>query len=268
MKVLAVKTPLVKTADNIRTIIAQSVDTLQEKSIVVIASKIFSFCENRLVKKITGTKDEKHRLVRQEADYYTDPHSSQYNLMLTIKGNWMFVNAGIDESNADNQYSLWPKDPQKSVDYVWKFLRRHYHVKQVGIIMSDSKSFPLNWGVVGHGIAHCGFRALKSYIGKPDLFGRKMQIEKVNLVQSLVAAGVLEMGEGNEQTPIAVITDIKTIVFQTHEPTAKELDSLKINLEDDAYAPILLRTDWRKKAVKNPDKFTAPPPVCPPNSAP
>ena len=112
--------------------------------------------------------------------------------------------------------------------------------------MSDSKSFPLNWGVIGHGIVHCGFRALKSYIGQPDLFGREMRMEKVNLVQSLAAAGVLEMGEGNEQTPIAVIADIKDIVFQSRPPTAKELKSLKINLENDAYAPILLRADWKK----------------------
>lgn len=246
MTIQAIKTPLVKADDNIRHIIAESVRGLPEKSVVVIASKIFSFCENRLVKKKTGTPAEKHQLAKQEADYYTDPHSSKYNLMLTIKGNWMFVNAGIDESNADNQYSLWPKDPQKSVDDVWKFLRRYYHVKQVGVIMSDSKSFPLNWGVVGHGIAHSGFKALKSYIGKPDLFGRLMQMEKVNLVQSLAAAGVLEMGEGNEQTPIVIVSDIKLIVFQSRPPTAKELKSLKINLKDDAYAPILLKANWQK----------------------
>lgn len=248
MTIRAIKTPLVRAGDDICRIIAESIKVLPEKSVVVIASKIFSFCENRLVRKIIGTPAEKHNLVKREADYYTDPHSSKYNLMLTIKGNWMFVNAGIDESNSDNQYSLWPKDPQKSVDDVWKFLRSNYRVKQVGVIMSDSKSFPLNWGVVGHGIAHCGFKALKSYIGRPDLFGRLMQMEKVNLVQSIATAGVLEMGEGNEQTPMAIVSDIKNIVFQSRPPTTKELKSLKIKLKDDAYAPILLRADWRKKA--------------------
>lgn len=246
MTIRAIKTPLVKTGDDICRIISESIKVLPEKSVIVIASKIFSFCENRLVNKRLGTAEEKHELAKREADYYTDPRSSKYNLMLTIKGNWMFVNAGIDESNADNKYSLWPKDPQKSVDDVWKFLRSNYRLKQVGVIMSDSKSFPLNWGVVGHGIVHCGFKALKSYIGRPDLFGRLMQMEKVNLVQSIVAAGVLEMGEGNEQTPMAIVTNIKSIVFQSRPPTAKELKSLKINLEDDAYAPILLGVNWRK----------------------
>lgn len=246
MTIRAVKAPLVRAGDDICQIMAESIRDLPEKSVIVIASKIFSFCENRLVNKKLGTREEKHALAKREAEYYLDPHSSKYNLMLTIKGNWMFVNAGIDESNADNKYSLWPKNPQKSVDDVWKFLRSNYRIKQAGVIMSDSKSFPLNWGVVGHGIAHCGFKALKSYIGRPDLFGRLMQMEKVNLVQSIVAAGVLEMGEGNEQTPMAIVTNIKSIVFQSRPPTAKELKSLKINLEDDAYAPILLGADWRK----------------------
>lgn len=246
MKVVAVKTLQVKIDDDIQNIIKNNLKSLPEKSILIIASKIFSFCENRLVKKKTGTADEKHELAKREAEYYLDPHSSKYNLMLTIKGNWMFVNAGIDESNSDNQYSLWPKDPQKSVNRVWRFLRQHYRLRQVGVIMSDSRSFPLNWGVVGHGIVHCGFIALKSYVGRPDLFGRIMQMEKVNLVQSIAAAAVLEMGEGNEQTPMAVVTGVKQIVFQNREPTLAELNSLKIKIADDAYAPLLLKAEWKK----------------------
>lgn len=246
MRVNTVKTRLVEPGDDIREIIGKSIQVLPEKSILVIASKIFSFCENRLVEKKTGQPEEKHELAKQEAEYYLDPHSSKYNLMLTIKQNWMFVNAGIDESNAANQYSLWPVNPQRSVNQVWQFLRRQYRLKRVGVIMSDSRSFPLNWGVVGHGIVHCGFVALKSYVGEPDLFGRKMKMEKVNLVQSIAAAAVLEMGEGNEQTPMAVVTGVKQIVFQNHQPTVLELDALKIKMADDAYAPLLLKAGWKK----------------------
>ena len=77
---------------------------------------------------------------------------------------WIFANGGIDESNSQgNFYSLWPKDPQASVNAVWQFLRSHYSINEVGVIMSDSSGIPLNWGVISHGIAHCGFKALKSY---------------------------------------------------------------------------------------------------------
>jgi dihydrofolate synthase / folylpolyglutamate synthase len=251
MKVTAYKTPLIKAKDDLFQVIADAIPFLPEKSVVVVASKIVSTCENRFVKKITGDREEKHQLVRQEAELYTDPHSSKYDLMLTVHRNWMFVNAGIDESNADNQYILWPKDPQQSVNEIWHFLREHYNVKEVGVTMSDSTSIPLNWGVMGHAIAHCGFEQLKSYIGKPDLFGRNMKMEQVNMAQGVTVAAVLEMGEGNESTPLAVVRDITDIVFQDHPPTDDELAALRVELEDDVFAPILTKAEWKKGEQKN-----------------
>jgi F420-0:gamma-glutamyl ligase len=244
MKVTAYKTPLITSKDRMNTVIANAIPHLPEQSFLVIASKIVSTCENRFVPKVTGEKPEKWELVKKEAEWYTDPHSSKYNLMLTRKRNWMFVNAGIDESNSDNQYILWPEDPQKSVNQIWQFVRKHYKVKEVGVIITDSSSIPLNWGVIVHGIAYCGFWPLRSYIGKPDLFGREMKMEQVNIMQSIAAAGGFEMGEGAESTPLAVVRDVKDIQFQDHIPTADELAQLRIELEEDAYAPLLTKAEW------------------------
>ncbi len=110
MHVTAYKTPLVKAGDDITQIIAGSIKEIPEGSILVVASKIVSTCENRFVTRTTEDKNEKHQLVKKEAEWYLDPHSSKYNLMLTIKRNWIFVNAGIDESNANNHYILWQED--------------------------------------------------------------------------------------------------------------------------------------------------------------
>lgn len=246
MKVSAFKTPLVRAGDDITQIIAGSIETIPERSVLVIASKIFSTCENRFVPKLSEDKAEKHQLVKEEAELYTEPHSSKYNLMLTVKRNWIFVNAGIDESNADGQYLLWPADPQASLNKVWHFIREHYGVKEVGLTMSDSASIPLNWGVTGHAIAYCGFNPLRSYIGQPDLFGRLMHMEQVSIVHAVTAAACLEMGEGNEQTPVGLVEDIKDIEFLDHTPTEKELADLKITIEDDVFAPILTKAEWTK----------------------
>lgn len=247
MQVTAIKTPLVKAGDDITKIIAENVEKIPERSILVVASKIVSTCENRFVPKQTGTREEKHDLVKQEAELYTDPHSSKYDLMLTIKRNWLFVNAGIDESNANDQYLLWPKDPQKSVNQIWEFVRRHYKVDKVGVTLSDSSSFPLNWGVIGRAIAHCGFHPLRSYIGSKDLFGRVMKMEQVNAAQSITAAAVLEMGEGAERSPLALVQTDSEIEFHDHVPTEQELAALRIDLADDAYAPILEKAEWKQK---------------------
>jgi len=246
MQVSAYHTTLIRAQDDICQVIANAIPSIPERSFLVIASKIASTVENRFVPKTTTDKSEKYELVKKEAEFYLDPLASKYNMMLTVKRNWMFVNAGIDESNANNQYILWPKDPQASVNKIWQFLRVHYGIKEVGVTMSDSISIPLNWGVIGHAIAYCGFNPLKSYIDKPDLFGRLMKMEQVNIMQSITAAAVLEMGEGNESTPLGLVTDIEPVEFLDHIPTEKELADLKITLEDDAYAPILQKADWKK----------------------
>lgn len=251
MLITSYKTKLVNSSDSILEVIKNAIPDVSERSIVVVSSKIVATCEGRFVPKNSqldtqAQRAAKHELVKREADLYTDPHSSKYDLMLTIKDNWMFVNAGIDESNAQDQYLLWPKNPQAAANEIWQFLRDHYGVKEVGVTISDSSSMPLNWGVIGRAIAHCGFEPLKSYIGKPDLYGRLLKMEQVNVMQAVTAAGVLEMGEGNEQTPLAVVEEVRDIVFQDRPPTSDELASLKIELEDDAYAPILTKADWQQ----------------------
>lgn len=255
MIVTPIKTRLLTRNANLVEVLTESLPQLDEESVVVIASKAFSFAENRLIPKKTGEKSEKHELVRQEAEYYLEPSHSKYNMMFTIKKNWTFVNAGIDESNSENCYTLWPKDPQSSVNALWSSLRAHYQLEKLGVIMTDSKTFPLSWGVVGHGIAHCGFAALKDYRGTLDLYGREMHMEQLNLLQSLAVSACMEMGEGSEQQPCAVITNIRQDVeWQNRAPSDQELSVLNIALEDDAYAPMIASVPWKKGGAYSPKK--------------
>lgn len=247
MKVQAIKTPVIEIGANLPQMITECLPTIEERSVIVIASKIFSYAENRIVKKTSDSKDEKWNLAKKEADWWLDPNDSKYQCMLTIKGNWMFANAGIDESNANgDSFALWPKDPQQSLNQIWLFLRDQYHLREVGVIMSDSRAIPFNWGVTGHAIAYCGFEPLYSYVGKPDIFGRLMKMEQINVAQSLVVVGTYMMGEGDEQTPLAVITGLEKVKFQDHVPTQTELAALKINLEDDIFAPIIKSAPWHQ----------------------
>jgi F420-0:gamma-glutamyl ligase len=251
MRATAYKTPLIRRTDSLEKIVMAAIPELPERSILVIASKAFATCENRFVAKVAGDEKaqraQKHELARQEAEWYVDPHSSKYDIMLTIKHNCVWANAGIDESNADGELLLLPADPQASVNRLWEFLRDHYGVKELGITMSDSRSQPLNWGVVGHALAHCGFQALKSYIGQPDLFGRPLKMEQVNVMQAVTVAGAFEMGEGNESQPLAVVSELQPeIVFQDRPPTAEEIAALHIDLADDVFAPILQHAPWQK----------------------
>jgi F420-0:gamma-glutamyl ligase len=166
--------------------------------------------------------------------------------MLTIKNNLLVGAAGIDESNANGYFSLWPNDPQKSANAIRDYLTKKNNLSHIGVILTDSKLTPLRWGVTGYAIAHSGFVALKNYIGQPDIYGRKLHAEQSHIPDSLASAAVLAMGEGNEQQPLAVITEIPSIEFQKRNPTQEELAALKININDDIYASLLTGVTWKK----------------------
>jgi F420-0:gamma-glutamyl ligase len=55
------------------------------------------------------------------------------------------------------------------------------------------------------------------------------------------------MGEGAEQTPIAVISDIPFVAFQDHDPTLEELKKFYLeHMEDDLFEPFLRQMGWRE----------------------
>ncbi len=244
MQVHAVRTPqIVQAGDDLKSILRESIDSLPERSVVAITSKIVSLAQGRVVASNTV---QKHDLIRQEADLYTEPTSSKYDIMLTVTDGHLCVNAGIDESNASEGYVLWPEDSQQVANEVWQFLREEYGVKELGVIITDSRTQPLYWGVIGATLAHCGFKALNTLIGTPDLYGREMRMTQESVYQALAVAAVFEMGEGAQQTPLAIISDIRQITFQNRPPTQEELAALHIELEDDVYAPILMKAEWKK----------------------
>lgn len=244
MKVTAIKTHKITKRDkDLFVVLDKYLSKVEEGSIVAIASKIVAICEGRIVPVEHANKD---RLIKREADLYLPREENKYNLFLTIKNNLLAVSAGVDESNADGHYVLWPADPQKTANKIREYLTRRFRMKKVGVIITDGKSTPLRWGVVGAAVAHSGFEALRDLIGTPDIFGRKLKMTKGAVMDALAVAAVLVMGEGREQTPIAIITDVPFVKFQVRNPTKKELDALKISIDDDVYASILKRAPWRK----------------------
>ena len=62
-------------------------------------------------------------------------------------------------------------------------------------------------------------------------------MSKVNIADSLATSATLCMGEGNEQQPLAVITDVTShlVVFTNKKINKKELI---INPKEDIYAPL------------------------------
>lgn len=244
MKVTSIKTHKITTSDNdITKILDRYLPKLEEKSVVAIASKIISITEGRVVKIGSIDKDE---LIAQEAQYFLPRKQNKWHVALTIARDTLVATAGIDESNGDGYYILWPKDPQATANRIRLNLKQRFNLRNIGVIITDSKTTPLRWGVTGFALAHSGFTAVKDYIGKPDIFGRKLEYTKLNIADSLAASAVLAMGEGNEQTPIAVIENPPNVVFQDRNPSAKELSDLRVTITEDLYGAFLKKAPWKK----------------------
>lgn len=243
MKVTPLKTEKVSPrSTTLVTLLDRSLKKFPDKSILVITSKVVALCEGRFLAHDTKLKDE---AVLAEADYYLPKEQSRYGIPLTITDNAFIARAGIDASNTNGHYSLLPKDSYATAKKIRAYLVKRFGVKNIGVIVVDSHSTPLRRGTLGVAIGWSGFHALKNYENLPDIFGHHFTTHQ-NHVDGLATTACLAMGEGNEQTPLCLITDIPFVTFQASSPTPQELTVFKPPIKDDLFAPLLNWKDLKK----------------------
>ncbi len=212
----------------------------REGDIIAISSKVVSIDEGRCVP-LAGT--DKKKLVQSEAYWFLSVPHSKYRHLFTIAKGILVGSAGIDESNGSDHYVLYPKDPFASAKRLRRMIMKEYGLTNIAVIITDSTSMPLRRGAIGIALAWDGIDPLRDYRGTIDLFGRCIRIEMANLIDGLAAAAVLEMGEGNECTPVAIIRGAKNISFRNRP---KSGDQLMVAPEDDLFAPLLWNKKWKK----------------------
>lgn len=244
MIVKTIKTHKITTDDtDIFEVLDKYVTELPERSVLVVTSKIVSICEGNI---IPISEKDKYEIVMEEAEYYIPKELNKYNSTVTVKHNLLACAAGLDESNGNGNYILLPRNPQKTANDIRRYLVNRFSINNVGVIITDSRSIPLQRGTIGAALAHSGFASLNDYIGKEDLFGRNFEVSMSNISQGLAGAAVLAMGEGTEQTPLAIVTDIPFVQFIGHDPDKQELQELKTTFETDIFHQLLENAPWKK----------------------
>jgi coenzyme F420-0:L-glutamate ligase len=226
MIVKAIKTKIFKEGDDLFSFIIKHLKKIPEASVLVVTSKIVSLSEGRVVD--YQGEAAKVELIKAESDLAIP---TKY-VWLTVKDKMVMASAGIDESNADGKLILLPKDSFASAAILRAKLKKQFNLKQLGVIITDSRTIPLRAGTTGVALGYAGLQGLKQYRGQKDIFGRKFEFARVSVVDGLAAAAVLEMGEGNECRPLALIKEA-SIKFQ-ERINRRELD---IDLAEDMYAP-------------------------------
>ncbi|MBT6193453.1 MAG: coenzyme F420-0:L-glutamate ligase [Proteobacteria bacterium] len=215
--------PMVKQGDDLAELILDCLKrdglSLQSGDIVVVAQKIVSKAEGRLVrlKDVTPSEEalalaiqtEKDpRLVQLTLDESTKVVRQKPGILIVRhRLGHIGANAGIDQSNIedDDEYALLlPKHPDLSAENLKRKLDIALNC-DVGVLITDSHNRPWRMGTIGGAIGCAGFQVIDDRRGLSDLFGRELKVTLINRADAIAALATLLMGETTEKTPVALV---------------------------------------------------------------
>ena len=125
-------------------------------------------------------------------------------IIVETKHGFVCANAGIDESNVKNGYAtLLPDDPDKSANLLKDRIKQKTG-KNAAIIISDTFGRPFRLGQTDVAIGIAGLEPILDYNGKPDTFGKIMQVTAIAIADEICSTSELVMGKV-QKCPIAAI---------------------------------------------------------------
>jgi coenzyme F420-0:L-glutamate ligase/coenzyme F420-1:gamma-L-glutamate ligase len=218
--------PLVQPGDDIAALILEKLRSIEESvqpgDILVIAQKIVSKAEGRLVKIKEIAPGEQAKQVAEIVD--KDPRVIQIILddsreiirqrrglfVVEQRSGWICANAGVDRSNVqpdangDEYLALLPTDADASAERIRQQVAALSGVAPA-VIISDSHGRAWRTGTVGVALGCAGMPPLWNQRGLQDLFGYELQSSEECIADELAAAASLLMGQSNEGQPVILI---------------------------------------------------------------
>jgi len=216
--------PLVNSGDDLPAMITRALKenelSLEDGDILVLAQKIISKAENRLVNlqtiqpsdeaahyaTLTGKDPRLIELILSESQRVV--RTRQNLIIVEHRLGFISANAGIDHSNvsgpwgdADDWVLLLPVDPDRSA---WK-IRNALEAetgKRIGVLIIDSHGRAWRLGTAGITIGLSGLPGLVDLRGKSDLFDYRLRVTQVAASDELAGAASLVMGQAREGTPV------------------------------------------------------------------
>ena len=215
--------PLIRQGDHLADILLNALQSsgaeLQDNDILVLAQKIVSKSEGRMVNLNEVTPSSRAMELAPQVD--KDPRLielilEESNEVLRVRKGVIVVehklgfvcaNAGIDHSNVMGEGNdkeefvlLLPKDPDGSAKKLREEIKQKTD-KTIGIMIIDSHGRAWRNGTVGLCIGLSGIPALIDERGWQDLFGYTLKATIVGVADELAAAASLVMGQASEGTP-------------------------------------------------------------------
>jgi coenzyme F420-0:L-glutamate ligase / coenzyme F420-1:gamma-L-glutamate ligase len=204
--------------------------------VLVVAQKIVSKAEGRIVDLHTVEPSAKARAIAAEVG--KDPRlvevilsesvrvvRAQRNVLIVEhRLGFVMANAGVDQSNvgpADGaqRVLLLPKDPDRSAEALRRGLSALTGM-DVAVVINDSFGRAWRQGTAGVAIGVAGLPAVVDLRGRPDLFGRTLEVSVIGFADEIAATASLLMGQADEGTPVVLVRGLR---WQAPESTAASL---------------------------------------------
>jgi coenzyme F420-0:L-glutamate ligase/coenzyme F420-1:gamma-L-glutamate ligase len=232
--------PLIRQGNNLADILLKSLREtnieLQDGDILILAQKIVSKAEGRMVNLATVTpstraleladksgKDPRivELMLQESAEVL---RVRQGSIVVEHRLGFVCASAGIDQSNVkgeeDGEYALLlPVAPDQSAKGIRDAIQ-NITGKKTGVMIIDSHGRAWRIGTVGICIGLSGLPALMDERGWHDLFGYTLKITVVGVADELAAAASLMMGQAAEGTPAV---HVRGFPYPLGEGSLKEL---------------------------------------------
>lgn len=219
--------PLIRRGDHLADILLNSIKAasleLQDNDILVLAQKIVSKAEGRMVNLATVTPSAHAIELAQQVDKdarLLELILQESNEVLRVRKGVIVVehklgfvcaNAGIDHSNVmgegdtnEEYVLLLPEDPDASAAKLREEIEQ-ITGKTIGVMIIDSHGRAWRNGTVGICIGVSGLPSLIDERGWKDLFGYTLKATIVAVADELAAAASLVMGQAAEGTPAVLV---------------------------------------------------------------
>ena len=216
--------PLIHPGDDLPALIVEHLaaqgETLQPGDILVLAQKIVSKAEGRLVRLDDVTPSAQAReiadLVGKEARHIQVILDDSKEIIRVRRGlfvveqnsGWICANAGVDRSNIEPEdgeiLAMLPADADASATTLAARLGALTGVTPA-VIINDSHGRAWRVGTCGVAIGCAGLPPVWNQRGLHDLFGYELQSSEECIADELAAAASLIMGQSNEGRPVVVI---------------------------------------------------------------
>jgi coenzyme F420-0:L-glutamate ligase/coenzyme F420-1:gamma-L-glutamate ligase len=195
----------------------------RDGDIFVIAQKIISKAEDRFVDLETVEPSKEAVQLAKECnkdarlvevilrESETVVRAKSGVIIVRHKLGMVLANAGVDQSNVsagDDRVLLLPSDPDHSAAAIRDQIRADYGA-DTAVIIADSVGRPWRLGTCGICIGCAGLSPLVDLRGKPDLYGRPLEVSEVAFGDELAAAASLMMGQADEARPLALVRGLE-----------------------------------------------------------